>query len=70
MKQKINCITKMNSLNKYVIFFLPVFVCLVSTKTGSGDSGINPHNNLSLPPVTMRPFGRISDLTSTVIDTT
>lgn len=53
-----------------VKFFLPVFVCLVSTKTGSGDSGTNPHNSLSLPPVKMRPFGKISDLFNIVTETT
>lgn len=51
-------------------FFLPVFVCLVSIKIGSGDSGIYPHNSLSLPPVIMAPFGKIVDFSKTVTDTT
>lgn len=52
------------------MFFLPVFVCLVSTKTGSGDSGTNPHMSLSLPPVTIKPFGKIVDLFNAATDTT
>lgn len=53
-----------------MLHFLPVLVCLVSTKTGSGDSGTNPHISLSLPPVTIRPFGKILDFGSTPMDTT
>lgn len=53
-----------------MLHFLPVCECPVSIKTGSGDSGTNPHICLSLPPVIMRPFGKLLDFGSTPMDTT